>query len=107
MTYKVIYSDDVKRDLAGILKYIGDVLVEPVTAVKQVARIKKAADSLDYMPFRHRVYDIEPWKSQGIRVFPVDKFLIFYKPDELQNTVTIIRILHGSVNIERHLPPDN
>ena len=104
MKFKVNYSDEAKQDLKNILDYVGDILVEPVFAKRLILRLKKSADSLDYMPFRHRVFDVEPWKSQGYRIFNVDKYAILYIPDEAKNTVTIIRIMHGSCKIENHLP---
>jgi toxin ParE1/3/4 len=107
MIFKVIYLDRAKQDLKNIYDHIANVFVEPVTAEKQVLRIKKRADSLDVMPFGYRVFDKEPWKSQGVRFFPVDKFLVFYIPDELQKIVKIIAIIHGTVNIENHLPKEN
>ena len=62
-----------------------------------------AVDSLGHMPLRHRLYDNEPWKTKGLRVLPVDNYLIFYLPDELQGVVAIIRIMYGGRDIERHL----
>jgi toxin ParE1/3/4 len=107
MTFKVRYSEQAKQDLINIFNHISDVFIEPVTAERQTKRIEKAVESLDFMPFRFRVCDEEPFKSQGVRVFNVDKFLVFYKPDESKNTVMIIRILHGAVNIKNHLSEEN
>ena len=70
---------------------------------RQTERIMDAADSLDYMPFRYRLYGNEPWRSKGLRVLPVDNYLIFYLPDESKNTVLIIRIMYGGRDISKHL----
>jgi len=107
MTFKVKYSIKAKQDLKGILDYIGDVLFEPEIALKQVARIKKAADSLDIVPFGRRLYDEEPWKSQGVRFFPVDNYLVFYLPDESKRIVRIISIIHSKANVKKLLSTDN
>jgi len=107
MMWEVYYSPEADRDLDNIFDYISDVLIEPVTAERFVERLMKAAESLDYMPFRHRIYDEEPWKSQGVRVFNIDKYMIFYKPDELHKTVKIISIMNGTVDITKHLPIEN
>jgi len=64
-------------------------------------------ESLDYMPFRRRVFDKEPWKSQEVRLITADNYNIYYKPNEEDNTVKIIRIMHGMVNAEKHLPIEN
>jgi toxin ParE1/3/4 len=107
MVFEVNYSDEAKQDLKDIYNHIANIFIEPVTAERQSDRIIEAGDSLDFMPFRFPLYDEEPWKSQGVRVRNIDKFMIFYKPDELQNTVEIIKVLHGSVDIKKHLPIKN
>ena len=35
------------------------------------------------MPKRYRQYELEPWKSRGLRVAPVvDNYLVLYIPDD-------------------------
>ncbi len=34
---------------------------------------------------------IEPWYSQGLRVMPVDNYLVFYLPDKEAGLVTITK----------------
>ena len=97
MEFKVIFSEEAGQDLEDIFRYIADTLLEPITARKKTERLEKSAYSLDFMPLRYKVYDREPWKSQGYRVFSVEKYNILYYPDESKKTVTIIRIIHGSV----------
>ena len=103
MNWKVDYSEDAEQDLRSIFDYISDILLEPVTAEKQTDRIMDAVDSLDHMPLRYRRCDKEPWRSKGFRVLPVDNYLVFYLPDESQNVVSIIRIMYGGRNVEKHL----
>jgi toxin ParE1/3/4 len=103
MIWDVNYTDDAISDLQGVYDYISDVLLEPVTADKQTNRIMDAADSLDNMPFRYRLYDKEPWHSRVLRVLPVDNYLIFYLPEESKYMVTIIRIMYARSDIDRHL----
>ena len=107
MDYKVKYSDDAKRDIENIFSHIADVLIEPASARRLTDKLIEKANSLDFMPFRHQACETEPLKSRGIRFFPVDKYLIFYLPNENQKTVEIIRIMHGSADVEKHLPAEN
>ncbi|MEG3072496.1 MAG: hypothetical protein RQM92_18180 [Candidatus Syntrophopropionicum ammoniitolerans] len=37
-----------------------------------------AINGLDEMPLRHKLYQNEPWHSKGLRVLPVDNYLVFY-----------------------------
>ena len=102
MTWGIYYSNDAEQDLQGIYDYISNVLLEPVTAAKQTNRIMDAVDSLDQMPMRYLLYDSEPWRTKGLRVLPVDNYLIFYFPDESQSIVTIIRIMYGGRDIGKY-----
>ena len=77
--------------------------MEPDTAAGQTNRIMKAARSLEQMPMRHRLYEEEPWHSQGLRFLPVDNYLIFYLPDETNNIVNIIRIMYGGRDVKKQL----
>ena len=99
-SWNVFYTEDAEADLQGILE---DILREPAIAANQTDRIMDAVDSLDHMPFRYSLYDKEPWHSRGLRVLPVDNYLVFYLPIESQGTVAIIRIMYGGRDIEKHL----
>jgi toxin ParE1/3/4 len=94
------YSDDSDRDLESIHNHVARTLCSPETAAELIVRILKAANSLEFMPFRHPVYEYEPWHSMGVRVLPIDNFLILYLPDKQQNIVDIVRIVYGRRNME-------
>lgn len=78
-------------------KYIAYDLSAPETAAGQTQRIMKEIRALAVMPMRFRLYDEEPWHSAGLHFFPVDNYLVFYLPDESQNTVSIVRIIRAQV----------
>lgn len=103
MIFSVVYSSEARQDLRDIYEYIAYELLEPDTAAGQTNRIMKAARSLEQMPMRHRLYEEEPWHSQGLRFLPVDNYLIFYLPDETNNIVNIIRIMYGGRDVKRQL----
>ena len=103
MIFNVVYSSEARQDLRDIYEYIAYELLEPDTAAGQTNRIMKAARSLDQMPRRHRLYEEEPWHSQGLRFLPVDNYLIFYLPDETNNIVNIIRIMYGGRDVKKQL----
>ncbi len=103
MSSGVIYSARARQDLRNIYEYISYDLLVPETATRQTRRIMKEIRSLDEMPMRHRLYDDEPWHSQGVRFFPVDNYLVFYLPDETKNTVYIVRIIYSGRDIKKQL----
>ena len=103
MIFDVSYSAEARQDLRDIYEYIAYELLVPETAAGQAERIMKAARSLEQIPMRYRLYEGEPWHSQGLRVLPVDNYLVFYLPDETNATVSIIRIMYGGRDIENQL----
>ena len=103
MIFNVVYSSEARQDLRDIYEYIAYELLKPDTAAGQTNRIMKAARSLEQMPMRHRLYEEEPWHSQGLRFLPVDNYLIFYLPDETNNIVNIIRIMYGGRDVKKQL----
>jgi toxin ParE1/3/4 len=71
-----------EEDLKSIYEYIANILQEPVIAGKQISRIMDAIEQLDEFPLRYHMYEKEPWKSKGLRVLSINKYLAFYIPDE-------------------------
>ena len=82
MKYKVMYTAGAKRDLRNIFRYISEELLAPENAAGQTDRIMAAIRKLDTMPNRNRLYEEEPWHSRGLRFFPVDNYLVFYKTND-------------------------
>ena len=103
MNWEIEFTDQAKQDLRDILDYITYELLEPKVAVNLVRQITKEILSLNQMPMRYRLYDEEPWQSQGLRCFPINNYLIFYYPDETKSTVYAVRVIYGGRDISRQL----
>mgnify|MGYP004449100681 FL=1 len=103
MTYEVIISSQAEEDLRGIYEYIAFELRSPQNAAGQLDRIEKNILSLDTMPNRYRAYDRELWHSRGLRLLPVDNFVVLYIQDEDRRTVTVVRVMYGGRDIEKWL----
>lgn len=97
MNYTVNYSDKARLDLRSIYEYIAYELL----ASKQIGRIIKSIRSLEKMPERFKLYEYEPWNSQGVRYFPIDNYLVFYLIQK--SVVTIVRIIYGGRDISKQL----
>ena len=63
----------------------------------------KAVRSLEQMPMRCRCYEDEPWCKMGLRFLPVDNYLIFYLPEEVNNVVNVIRIMYAGRDVTKQL----
>jgi toxin ParE1/3/4 len=101
--WKVSYTDAAEKDLDAVFEYISYTLLVPDVAKAQVARIMDAADDLDHMPYRFSLYKDEPWKNKGLRMGPVDNYLVFYLPIETHKQVAIVRILYAGSDIKGRL----
>ena len=103
MSYFVNISNEAGEDLRQIYLYIAHSLLAPATARAQIACIKKDIFGLDFMPTMFKRYDKEPWCSRGLRMMPVDKYVVFYLIDEENKVVNVTRIIYGGMDIERQL----
>lgn len=103
MKYKVMYTAGVKKDLRNIFRYISEELLAPENAAGQTERIMTAIRKLDTMPNRNRFYEEEPWHSRGLRFFPVDNYLVFYKTDDETEIVYVVRIMYGGRDVHKQL----
>ena len=84
MIYEVELSEQADSDLRGIFEYIAFELQSPENASGQLDRLEEQILSLDTMPGRYRKYEKEPWKSRGLRVLPVDNYVVLYIPDSVK-----------------------
>ena len=103
MSYTVNITDAADNDLREIFSYIAFELKSYQNAAGQLERLESAICSLSAMQESYRRYDKEPWHSRGLRRMSVDNYCVFYIPDHDRQTVEIIRIMHGSRDIDRHL----
>ena len=103
MIYEVELSEQADSDLRGIFEYIAFELQSPKNASGQLDRLEKQILSLNTMPERYRKYEKEPWKSRGLRVLPVDNYVVLYIPDSDKKVVTILRVMYTRRDIDHQL----
>ena len=103
MIYEVELSEQADSDLRGIFEYIAFTLLAPENASGQLDRLENGILSLEQYPMRHRIYEKEPWHSRGLRVLPVDNYVVLYIPNEETKVVTVIRVMYGGRNIDKEL----
>ena len=103
MIYEVEVSEQAGRDLREIFEYIAFELQSPENASGQLDRLEEQILSLDTMPERYRKYEKEPWKSCGLRVLPVDNYVVLYIPDSDKKVVTILRVMYAGRDIYNQL----
>lgn len=103
MIYEVEVSQQADSDLREIFEYIAFELQSPENASGQLDRLEEQILNLDTMPERYRKYENEPWKSRGLRVLPVDNYVVLYIPDSNKKVVTILRVMYAGRDIDNQL----
>ncbi|MBR5968803.1 MAG: type II toxin-antitoxin system RelE/ParE family toxin [Lachnospiraceae bacterium] len=101
--FTVVIANEAAADLQGIYDYIAYELLSPENADSQLTRLEKAIEESASFPEKYRRYETEPWRSRNLRYFPVDNFCVFYIPDAIKKTVTIIRVIYGGRDINKEL----
>ena len=103
MIYEIEVSEQADSDLRGIFEYIAFELQALENASGQLDRLEEQILSLDTIPERYRKYEKEPWKTRGLRVLPVDNYVILYIPDSDKKVVTILRVMYAGRDIDNQL----
>lgn len=103
MIYQVELSEQAEADLRGIYEYIAFEILSPENASGQLDRLEEHIMSLEEFPDRYRAYENEPWHGRGMRVMPVDNYLVFYIPNDESQIVTVIRVMYAGRDVETQL----
>ena len=103
MIYEAEVSQQADSDLRGIFEYIAFELQALENASGQLDRLEEQILSLDTIPERYRKYEKEPWKTRGLRVLPVDNYVVLYIPDSDKKVVTILRVMYAGRDIDNQL----
>ena len=103
MTYRVELSAEGNDDLRKIYEYIAFELGMSDSAKAQIRRLEERIYALGTMPERYRRYEKEPWRTRGLRLMPVDNYVVFYIPNDERRVVNVVRIIYGGRNIAAQL----
>ena len=103
MKFEVELTERADRDLRNIFLYIAVDLSAPENAERQINCLWDAILSLDELPERYRRYETEPWYSLGMRVLPIDNFVILYIPYLKEKVVRIVTVMYGGRDISEQL----
>ncbi len=86
------FSELARNDLRAIHEFIAD--DKPKAASQYMAILKQSCQLLADSP----LLGVQREEYRGLFKFPVDNYLIFYRPTK--TGIEVIRILHGSRDIE-------
>ena len=103
MIYEVIITDQANADLRGIYEYIAFELLSPDNAAGQLNRLEEHIIGLEKFPEKFRPYERGSWNGRGLRVMPVDNYLVFYIPNKDTGVVTVIRVMYAGRDVDNQL----
>ena len=92
--YKIVISKEALKDIEDTFDYISDIPFEPNIAKKIQKILLVKIKSLETMPNRNAIIDIEPYKTRGVRVFIVENYKVFYVVDEEKEMIYILNVLY-------------
>ena len=98
--YRVTYSPKAYADIASIKKYIKYDLKNEVAAKSIINLIENKINSLDYSPKRFQEINMV-YKNNSVRRMPIKKYNVFYSVDDINKSVTVLRIAYGGANINQ------
>ena len=96
--YKIQFSKDARKDLIDIYSYIKYNLQELAIAKKLLKKIKEEIYKLEDNPTIYAIIKDEIMKKREIRKIKVNNYIVFYKVEEKNKIVEIIRIMYSRRN---------
>ena len=98
--YKIQFSKDAREDLIDTYNYnyIKYNLQEPVIAKKLIAKIREEINKLKDNPTIYSNIKDEIIKKREIRKVKINNYIVFYRVEENNKIVEIVRIMYGRRN---------
>ncbi|HAK46330.1 MAG TPA: type II toxin-antitoxin system RelE/ParE family toxin [Spirochaeta sp.] len=96
--YQIIITEPASNDITSIVNYISNILKNPSAAESHLTGIEKGIKELQEMPMKYQKAADDYLSKKNIRCFTVKNYYIFYRVDEKEKSVVIIRVLYASRN---------
>lgn len=100
LEYSVELLASAEEDLSNIYNYILNDLQSEINAKRIITKLETEIYKLNLMPESFRLYEYEPWRSKGLRHFPVGNYEIFYIVDTDKKKVFVLNVLYGKMNFQ-------
>lgn len=98
MEYKLRITNDAKCDIEDIISYIANELKNPIAADNLLTEIELSFDTISYNPFAFPLCNDKRLHDGGYRKINVKNYIVFYRVDELNSIVYIMRVIYGRRN---------
>lgn len=103
MKYRIQMTEKAEDQLRDLMFYIAEDSGSIEMAIKHTDRLYKAIKQLEDFPYLGRVPKYSILRRQGYRVVITDKYMTFYKVNEIKKEVVIYAIINSKREYERLL----
>ena len=103
MKYRIEIGAQAQSDITDIMRYIGQVLLEPRTAGNLYRFLKEEILSLKQMPERYPYEDDDRLHALGIRKLLVKNYKVLYFVDAERQLVQVARVVYAGRDISKLL----
>lgn len=103
MPYKLIVAPQAMLDIDNIGTYISEDLKAPEAAGALIDRILNAIGRLKDFPFSGEKIKFTYIPDYNVRRIIVDHYIVLYRAEELNGTVSVLRILYGRTDYINYL----
>ena len=97
-SYSVGMTDEARRDLENIFRYVAKNLQEPGTATSLIDELEAGILSLRNMPQRCPERQIGVYAGKGYRQLLVKNYTIIFRVEEMNRRVIILTIRYSRSN---------
>lgn len=88
--YKIIYTSDAEEDLFSKAEYVEKVFRDSGLAYTWYIRLRSEIEQdLSFLPYKYRLYDVSPWREQGVRIYLYRNDIVLYTVHDDILTVVI------------------
>lgn len=101
--YQVRIGSQAQADITDIMRYIGQILLEPRTAGNLYGLLKEEILSLGQMPERYPYEDDDRLRALGIRKLLVKNYKVLYFVDAERQVVQVVRVIYAGRDISKIL----
>jgi plasmid stabilization system protein ParE len=95
MNYSLNITDIAEEDILDTVKYITNVLKNPIAANNLLDEIERHEKMLEDTPGIYPFVNDEYLAGKGLKYVKIKNFLMFYTINEKNKTVNVIRFLYG------------
>ena len=99
MLYDFLFTEKAEQDLDEILTYISNELCNKKATKDFFDKVFSAIDTLRACPKTGMVLDNEYVLDKSIRRVLIDNYVMYYKFDEANEKIIILRILYAKRNL--------